>query len=338
MKIRGLLGIALTLLLALLAAACGGGGNQGGGSASGGLTPVTFRLDWIVDGSHTCYFAALQQGFFRDEGLDVQILEGAGSGTTANLIANGTNDFGFSDAGVVAKAINDGAPIKMVMDIYQRNPSVIISLADTGITSPETLAGKNVGAAPGEAPLQLLPAYLSASGVDPGQVNVVNMDPGAKISALLGGRVDAIVGYSSSDLPIAEVQSKKDLNVQHYADYGVVTLSNGIITSNDMISKHPDLVRSFVRAVQKGFEYCQANPDKAVGMLADQFPQSVNADEATVALHEVLSNLHTDRTKNQPIGYMDPADWKDTLATLVKYADLSQPKSADVYFTDDFVK
>ena len=339
---RGARWFLLLLSVSLLVGACGGdddgGGAQEGGGGDAGLTPVTFRLDWIVDGSHTCFYAAESNGYFRDEGLDVQILEGAGSGTTATLVANGTDDFGFSDAGVVAKTINDGASIKMVADIFQRNPAVIISLKESNIAGPEDLVGKAIGGTTGEAPLQLLPAYLSANGVNPDEVEVVNVDPASKPAAVLQKRVDAIVGYSSSDLPIIEAQAPDELNVQYYADFGVVTLSNGIITSSDMISKNPDVVRGFVTAVQRGFEFCEEDQERAVAMLVDLFPQTVNPDQATIALREVINNLHTERTQGEPVGFMSTDDWSDTLETLEQYADLTSPKAPEEYFTNDFVE
>jgi NitT/TauT family transport system substrate-binding protein len=331
--------IAALIPLVLLLGACGGDGatDEGDGNG-GGLTPVSFRLDWIVDGSHTCFFVAESEGFFRDEGLEVEILEGAGSGTAATLVANGSNDFGFSDAGVVARTINEGASIKLVMDIFQRSPAVIISMQDAGIEGPEDLVGTAVGATSGEAPLQLLPAYLSANGVDPTAVEVVNIDPAAKISALLEGRVDAIVGYSSSDLPIAEGEAPGQLNVQHYADYGVVTMSNGIITSTEMIEQNPEVVGGFVRAVQKGFEFCEQDPEAAVQILVDRFPQTVNPDQASIALREVLSNLRTERTQDQPIGFIDEEDWNETIQNLVDYAEFTDPQEPSGYFTNEFIE
>ena len=226
----------------------------------------------------------------------------------------------------------------MVADIFQRNPSVIISLKSSNISGPEDLVGKTIGGTTGEAPLQLLPAYLSANGVNPDEVTVVNVDPASKPAAVLQERVDAIVGYSSSDLPIIEAQAPDQLNVQYYADFGVVTLSNGIITSNEMISQNPDVVRGFVSAVQRGFEFCEEDPDQAVQMLVDLFPQTVNPDQAGIALREVLANLHTERTEGEPIGFMNTDDWTDTLETLEEYADLTGPKAPEEYFTNDFIE
>jgi NitT/TauT family transport system substrate-binding protein len=326
--------------MSLFVAACGddGGSPTASDSGSGELIPLTYRLDWIADGSHTCYYAAEANGYFRDEGLDVTIREGAGSGTAATLVANGSDDFGFSDAGVVASTIDDGADIEMVAGIYQRNPSVLISLTESGIEGPEDLVGKTVGASSGEAPVQLLPAYLSANDVNPDDVKIVNVDPAAKPTALLQKRVDAIVGYSSSDLPIVEAEAPGKIAVQYYADYGVVTMSNGLIVSRKFADENPDAVRGFVAAVQRGFEFCQDDQEAAVQNLVDTFPMTVNPDQATIALREVLANLHTERTKDKPIGYMDTQDWQDTLDTLAQYADLKDPQAPEKYFTNDFIE
>jgi NitT/TauT family transport system substrate-binding protein len=334
----------LTLVASLLIGCGGSSSSSESGSADSGSAgstekiKLTYRLDWLVGGAHTCYYRAASAGHFEKQGLDVEILEGSGSGTTATLVANGENDFGFSDAGVVAKTVNTGAAIKLVAGIYQRTPSVIISLKESGINGPADLDGKTVGASTGEAPLQLLPAYLSAAGVDPKAAKVVNMDPGSKIPALLKGRVDAIVGYATDDLPAAETEAPGKLAVQYYADNGVTTLSNGIITSQKMIDEQPETVRKFVTAVQEGFADCEADQAGAVAELAKEFPQKVNAEQATIALREVLNSLHTERTEGKPTGLIAPEDFADTLTTLEKYAELKDPKAPETYFTNEFVE
>jgi NitT/TauT family transport system substrate-binding protein len=333
-------GVLVSILAAVLAG-CGSSsnGDDAASGSSGGTqnASVTFRLDWLVGGAHTCYYRAASGGYFKKQGLDVKILEGSGSGNTATLVANGQDDFGFSDAGVVAKTVDTGASIKLVAGIYQRTPSVIISLKGSGINTPADLEGKTVGAAAGEAPLQLLPAYLSAAGVDPNAAKVVNMDPGAKIPALLSKKVDAIVGYATDDLPAAEAKAPGKFAVQYYADNGVTTLSNGIITSQKMIDEHPDTIHKFVTAIQQGSADCQKDPKAAVDALAKEFPQKVDKGQAAIALREVLKTLHTARSKGKPIGWIAPEDLMDTLTTLGKYAGLKDAKSPDNYYTNDFV-
>lgn len=320
----------------LVCAACGG---DGGGTTSGGdgsLVQVTLRLDWIVDGSHAPFYAAVDQGFFADEGLDVEILEGGGSGLAATLVGNKNNDFGFADAGVVAQSIGEGVPIVMVMGLYQRNPSVIMSLESAGIAGPQDLVGKTVGGTPGEAPLQLLSVYLESNGVDPNAVEVVNMDPSAKTPALYNGRVDAIVNFSTV-VPLVEPDAPEPLSVQFYSDFGVVALSNGIVVPADSLEEQPETVEGFVRAVQSGFEFALAQPDVAAEALAGRFPNTVNPEQARAVLDIALASLYTDRTQDQPIGYMDPDDWEQTLQTLIDVDALSEVQPTEDYYTNQFI-
>lgn len=326
--------LVLVVMLALLVAACGS--NSDNDSASG-LTDVTFRLDWVVVGQHAPFYAALEQGFFEDEGLSVEILEGFGSGLAATLVGNGTDDFGFSDAGVVALSLEQGVPIKMVMGVLQRNPSVILSLASSGIESPADLAGKTVGASPGEAPLTLLPAYLNANGVDEGDVDIVNMDPSAKVTALLEQKVDAIVGYATAELPVARANAEEEINVQLYADYGITALSNGIITSDSMLEENPDVVAKFVRAVEKGIAWTLENQEEAVDILVNRFPQTVVKEDAVITLQETLDSLHTSRTEGEPIGFMAPEDWQETLDLYTELGLLKEEISPEDVYTNEYV-
>lgn len=330
----------ILVILSLVAFACGGNGDSGTSDSgdSGELKRVSFRLDWIVNGSHTAFYAAQDQGFFEEEGLFVELVEGAGSGTAATLVGNGTDDFGFSDGGVVARSVAEGVPVTMVMGIFQRNPSIILSLKSAGVESAEDLVGKQVGASAGEAPLQLLPAYLEASGVNEDDVKVVNMDPGAKLPALFQGRVDALVAYDSVELPIAQGEAPEEVNFQHYADAGVVALSNGIIVNPEMVEEDPETVQAFVRAVQKGFEWSQENPEDAVDVLANLFPQTVDKDQALAAFEIVLEGLTTERSIGEPVGYMAPDDWTETLETLQEYGDLTDAPSPEDLYTNEFVE
>lgn len=327
----------MSLAVVLLATACGGTDDNGAApSDDRRIHAVTLRLDWIVDGSHAPFFAALDQGFFEEEGLAVEILEGGGSGLAATLVGNKENDFGFADAGVVAKSVEEGVPLKVVMGIYQRNKSVIMSLESSGIRTPQDLTGKKVGATQGEAPLQLLQAYLESNGVDPGTVDVINMDPAAKAPALFQGRVDAIVNFSTV-IPLVEQSAPEPLVVQHYADFGVVSLSNGIVAHPDLIENDSDVVASFVRAVQKGFEYSLENPDSVIKGLVDRFPNTVQEETARAVLDIALSGLHTERTKGEPIGVMHPADWEETGKILREVGVLTGEKPVDEYFTNEFL-
>ncbi|WP_432947559.1 ABC transporter substrate-binding protein [Kribbella sp. CA-253562] len=324
-----------TLALLLVVAGCSE--EQKPAAEASGLTQVTFRLDWIVDITHACFYAALSNGYFRDEGIDMQFLEGAGSSSTASLVANGSNDFGWVDTSVLIRSVNDGAPIKLVAAGFQRTPGAVISLKSKGINAPEDLVGKTVGAISGEAPLQLLDAYLSASGLNIKDVKVTTMDPAAKVPALLTGRVDAVVGYHTSEPLLVESQKPGESTTLRYADKGIVAMSNGIVANQQVIDEKPDVVKRVVRAIQRGFDYCKKDPNGAAEKLADRFPQSVNLDRAKAAVPDVTSLLHTDRTAGKPVGSIDRQDVANTLQTMQRYMGLREAKAPEHYYVDKFV-
>jgi NitT/TauT family transport system substrate-binding protein len=333
-------GIAVAVLLLLLTTACEQAGTAGPAprptqTGPTELTPVSFRLDWIITGEHTHFFVALEQGFFADEGLNVEILEGGGSGLALQQVGNKDDDFGLADFGALASARSEGLNVKTVANIFRRSPHVIVSLESAGISAPEDLRGRKIGAAPGESPLTLLPAYLAANGMSESDVEVVSMDAAAKLPALYEGRVDALVGFAPSEVPIMAQSAPEPVAVQYYADHGVISISSGIIAHDDTIAERPEVVAAFVRAVQRGIEWARDHPDEAVDAMAARFPRSVNRDEARAAL-DVVVNLLGDQSV--PIGRTNEDAVDQTLATLQEYGGLRNVSSRDTYFTNEFVE
>ena len=110
--------------------------------AATALKPVTFTLDWLYQGASAGFLVAQEKGFYRDAGLDVTILAGKGSGTTAQLVASKATPIGFSDGFVVANSVAKGMAIKTVGTIYRRDPAAIMVLDELPIKSPKDLEGK----------------------------------------------------------------------------------------------------------------------------------------------------------------------------------------------------
>jgi len=190
------------------------------------LKPVTFTLDWLYQGASVGFLVAQEKGFYRDAGLDVTVLAGKGSGTTAQLVASKATPIGFSDGFVVANSVAKGMAIKTVGTIYRRDPAAIMVLDESPIKSPKDLEGKSVAMTAGSAQFQQWPAYVKGAGVDPDKIKIVNIDPAGVGAALVNGRVDAIGGYVFSYAPSIEVRAKKKLRTFWFADSGVTIVSN----------------------------------------------------------------------------------------------------------------
>jgi NitT/TauT family transport system substrate-binding protein len=307
-----------------------------GGTAGQPLTQVTMRLDWIASGEHTEFFVADELGFFAEEGLDVTILEGAGSTSVLGLISAKENDFGLADFGALTRNRAEGVEAVMVMNIFRKNPSGILSLESAGINGPEDLVGKTVGAAPGEGPLATFPAYLATADVNPEDVTIVNIDPSAKVAALCSGQVDAIIEFATAEGPPARATCEETVVEQLYSDFGVTAISSGIVVHPDTIAERPDIIASFVRALQRGLEYDKANPEDAAQIVNDRFPQTVPYE---TGLDQLMVNIAiSEPPEGKPYGYMDPDEVGASLDIYETYLGLEDPLPADEYYTNDFTE
>src|SRR4029077_9762202 len=112
---------------------------------AGAATPVTFQLNWYAGGPNAGFAAAVAEGYYRDAGLDVTLVQGNGSGNTAQLVAHGRSQLAYADAVAVSQLIAKGAPMKVVSTVYQSNPNAVMSLKKTGIKAVGDLKGKKVG-------------------------------------------------------------------------------------------------------------------------------------------------------------------------------------------------
>src|SRR4051794_24290456 len=143
-------------------------------TAAQAQTPVTFQLNWTAGGPNAGFAAALGEGFYKQAGLDVTIVQGNGSGNTAQLVASGRSQLAYADAVPVSQLIAKGAPMKIVSTIYQSNPNEVTALKKTGVKSLKDLVGKKVGVPAGSSQAPMLPLFLSANGLKEADMTMIN--------------------------------------------------------------------------------------------------------------------------------------------------------------------
>ena len=205
---------------------------------------VSFRLDWIYQGPNAGFMVAKDKGFYDEAGLNVDMGPGKGSGSTAQLIASKTSQFGFADGFVVGAGVAKGMELAMVGAIYRRNPTAAIVLEESGIKTAKDLEGKSIGIAPGGTQFQQWPAFVKGCKLDEDKIKVINVDPAGTVPALVAGKVQAVASYAQGAVPGIEIRSKKKTTSFYYADCGVTAVSNGIIVHKDLLKRSrsdPDL-------------------------------------------------------------------------------------------------
>jgi NitT/TauT family transport system substrate-binding protein len=297
---------------------------------------VTLRLDWVFQGPNAGFMVAQDKGFYAEVGLNVDIGPGKGSGSTAQLVASKTTQFGFSDGFVVGNSVSKGLNIRTVAGIYRRNPTAVIVLADSDIKTPKDLEGKSVAITPGSAQSQQWPAFAKGCGLDADKVRVISIDPAGTPPALITGQVPAIAGFAQGQVPTVEIRGNKKTRVFWYADCGVNAVSNGIVVHNDLIKEDPELIRAFVAASVKGFLYARQHPDELVASVK-KFSPTV---DAAITLREAELSWQTwvtPATAGKVLGWMSDTDWAHTVEVLKQYGGVTTPLDAQQLYTNDFV-
>jgi NitT/TauT family transport system substrate-binding protein len=262
-------------------AAVGTSGNAATG-ASPPATPekVSFRLNWVVAGNHAPFYLAQQKGFWTRCGLDVSMTPGTGSGATAQLVANGSQEFGLTDAVSITAARAHGLPVKSIGALYQTNPSSILSKKAEGITKLQEVAGKTWGAVPSGSPYLLLKALFKKYNI----TTVKEADvPSPGIAQLKTGQVDFITFFGNEAANV-DPDADKDLNIVWFKDYGQDIYGLAIATSDDYLKSHPRQVACFRQGVVDGFKEARANPSEALQALYDNAPLTKNSPKVQAAL------------------------------------------------------
>lgn len=300
-------------------------------------TPISFRLDWSIYGSHAPFYLALEEKLFEKAGLDVSIGEGQGSATVAKIVGQGNDPIGFVDFTSTIRAVEQGIPLMAIGRVIS-NVMCIISHADAAVRAPKDLEGKVIAYAPSESTGQMMPALLQRASVDAGKVNVLNPATGAKNAVFLQRRADAIPANVNVQIAQLEEQGAK-LHYFLFSDFGVEMMNNGLVANANWLQKNGDAAKAFVRVSLDAFNAAKANPDKAIDLLIKRLPhQARNKNVLRRQLELTFPSLETHATKGKPLGMMVEDDWRATQELLVKYGGLPKAVEPGKLYTNRFVE
>jgi NitT/TauT family transport system substrate-binding protein len=310
--------------------------------AAHGQTPprqdVSLRLDWIPSWYQAPFYHALERGYYRDAGLNVSIGQGKGSMLTAQVIASGSETFGFMDLSTMIVAVARGAPLKAIGGVIQRSPDSVITLTTSNIKSPKDLEGKRWGYTAGSASENLFSVFAAKAGVDESKIAKNTMDAGAKITSLLAGRVDFIVSWGATVNPFIVKQGKTPLNIL-YADYGVNVIARALVTTTGTLSSKPEVVRAFVAATARGMEDSIRDPVMSVDSFIAQQPGLASSRDELVAQMKTYGDfIHSKATAAKPTLWMATEDVASTLdAAKQQLGTTAVSLQANNLFTNDFL-
>ena len=349
MKERRLWWLTLLAVLALLVAGCGGDDEEAGDDA--GTTAaettgeaqetadVTLQLKWVTQGQFAGYYAALEQGFYEDEGLNVTIKPGGPDIVPEQVVLGGQAEFGINWLDNTLATRDQGGKIVNIAQVFARSGMTEITWADSGLDSIEDLEGKKVGVWLGGNEHKLF-AALTKNGIDPQKDAQIVAQP-FDMNLFLNREVDAAAAMTYNELAqvletknpdTGELYTLDDLNVLKMSDLGTGALEDGIFVTEEWIADeaNQDIAVRFLKASFKGWAYCRDNPDDCTQYVLDSGPTLGEGHQRWMV--NEINNLIWPNENG--IGVMDEGDYDTTAQIATDYGIVKNDPGDGVYTTE----
>ena len=327
---KGLIVLILVGCLSVTGIACSGGPRE----AAGELTTVSIALDWFPWANHSGLFVAKERGYFKEQGLDVNIYVPGDPSTVLQTVAAGRDDFGISYQPEVLIAREQGIKVVSIMAMVQHPLNSIMTLKDSGINTPMDLKGQKVGSPGVPSDDALIDTMLRNDGLTIEDVEMVNVGYDL-VPALLSRSVDAIVGAYWVHESISATNQGYELNIMKMEEHGVPDYYElVIITSEDKIAEEPEIVQKFVNGVARGYQDAIEDPIDAVALLKRLKPETDLAIENPGV--ELLAPLWT--TDEGIFGSQESGRWEKFAEWMKTTGRLSDAAVSTDAYTNQFIE
>ena len=318
--------ILILCLILVLAVSCGKSKNN---------QKVKIVLDWVPNTNHTGLYVAKDLGYFKEEGLDVEIVQPPEGSTTA-LIGAGGAEFGISFQDTLAKSFakENPVPVTAVAAILQHNTSGIISLKEKGIDSPKKLEGKKYATWEDNIEQAILKKLVTD---DKGDFSKVKLIPYTITDVVTGLKtdVDAVWVYYAWD-GIATERAGLQTNFLKIRDYAkeLDYYSPVIIANNDFLKKNPEIAKKVLKAIKKGYEYAMKNPEESAKILVKNSPE-LDINLVTASQKWISKEYQADAKE---WGIIDGSRWNGFYEWLYKNKAVEREIPKDFGYSNEYLK
>jgi NitT/TauT family transport system substrate-binding protein len=309
---------------ALVLSGCSASSDDGDDAASdSGLTPVTLQLQWLTQAQFAGYYAAVAEGYYEDEGLDVEIVQGGGDIVPQDALAAGDVDYAISWVPKVLGSIENGANITNVAQIFERSATLQVSFADQDITSAADLGGKTIGSW-GYGNEWELYAGLNKAGVTD-DVTVVSQS--FDMNALLSGDIDAAQAMTYNeyaqlletvDPETGELYTADDFTVIDWNEEGTSMLQDAIWADAGRLeddADYADTTVKFIKASIKGWAFARDDAQGAADIVTE-------AGSTLGLSHQLWMTNEVNKliwpSTSGGVGTIDEAAWDATVAMALE--------------------
>ncbi len=321
-RLFALLALPLAVALLALAGACGDDDDEG--------RRITFMAGFRPQANlpFVAAYVALDQGYFADEGLVVEIRHSSGQGEHLRLLLEQEIEFTTGTAAQVLRRRADELPVRAVALFGQRGDQGYVVRADSGISGPADFAGRSVGFKAGVVPAELK-AMLASVGLSEGDVNLqgVGFDP----RVFIEGGIDVYPVFLNNE-PDTIRRAGVEITVLDPHEFGVPTLGLTFLAHEETVADDPELVERFLRATLRGVAYAAANIDDAVEITLS-YAEGSDPEHQRFLLETDLANAQ--RADGIGRGTLD--QWQAMEELLRRYEIIETPVNVAEAFVVSFV-
>ena len=275
-------------------------------TAPGVLSGVRLQLKWKHQFQFAGYYAAVEKGYFAKEGLSVQLIEGVPGLTPSERLFTGQADYAV-DSTAILLLRQKGMKVVALAAIFQHSPNILLTRRDSGLTTPQSLAGKRIMFTDPTDPE--CRAMLANEGVS--AKDYISLPHSWSIDPLINGTVDAMSAYITNE-PFTMERRGVAPGIMAPNQYAVDFYGDCLSTSEEEIAQHPRRVEAFLRAVSEGWRYAMDHPEEMVDVILKNYPTTRSREEL---LYEAAAMRDLIQPEFVEVGHMNPARWEHIAKT-----------------------
>lgn len=279
--------------------------------ALGSSEHVSIQLAWRHQFQFAGYYAALHKGFYKQQGLDVTIVEGGTGRFAREEVIRGNSEYGIAGSELVLHRF-DGDPLVVLAPIFQHSPSILLAKKSSGVATLQDLINRRIMLLPGKKDADILAAFLN-EGISLDSVH--RLDQTYNLEDLYQDKTDAVSAYVTNEPWLLSEQGYQPVIISPQT-YGVDFYSDCLFTSETEVKKHPKRVNAFLKASIQGWEYAMAHPEEIVDLIISEYGSPTSRAHLLYEAEAIRKIMLPELVE---IGHQNPGRWQHIAAT---YANL----------------